>query len=112
MQLNAHRCQLGQVRQVGRVVDEGADMQRVAARQMLQQVEGADLVALVRRKGQPMGEEEQRLHAGQPRLRTMKGPIVFAKLRGMRRQTSIISLYFGFDGLLRGRLSRLYRQYS
>ncbi len=91
---------------VVRVVDEGPEKNPVLGRQVLEQVVGADLVALVRRVGQAMDEVEDVGH-GQPRLRTMCGPSQLARPIGMRRQASMNSLYLALFGLFCGMLSRL-----
>ena len=51
-----------QMLQVGRIVGEAAEMHAVAPRQVTQHVPGTDLVALVRRVGDAVAEEQQVPH--------------------------------------------------
>src|SRR6266540_4006582 len=92
------------------VVDERADKESIAARQMLQEMVGTNLVAFVRRIGQPVRKEEQRLHrrvqVRQPRPLTRCGPSALATEIGSRRHSAISARYFGFSGLFSGMRSR------
>ncbi len=108
---------LGQSRdvlEVRRVVDEGSEVNAIARRQVLEQVERTHLVALVRRKGDAMREKEQRFHVvrDQPRLRTMCGPSALAAGRGKRRHSAMNARYFGLSGLFCGTSARVSSWYS
>jgi hypothetical protein len=59
-------AQRGQVARIVRGVDEAADVHTVPARQVAQQVIGPNLVALVRRERQAVGEEQDFVHGELP----------------------------------------------
>lgn len=105
---------LGEAAHMGRVVrmiHEGAEEHPMPPRQLTQDVEGPDLVALVGRKRNAMNQVEQRAavvcHRAHPRLRTMCGPIVLATASGRRRHMAMKARYLGLSGLFWGTSSRL-----
>ncbi len=107
MHVDAVASHLIEKSRVRRIVDEGAEEEPMPLGQMLHQVEGAHLVALVGRIGQAVDEIQQVGHAVQPRLRTISGPSRLATQSGRRRHVAISSLYFGLFGLFCGIASRL-----
>ncbi len=87
---------------VRRIVDEAAEMNAMRARQIAEDVPGTDLVALVRRIGNAVRQEQQIAHGVQPSPRTIGGPSRLATDSGRRFQAAMNSRYFGLSGLWSG----------
>ena len=84
------------------IIDETAEVHAMRAREVAEDVPCTDLVALVRREGDSVREEEKILHDAQPSPRTIGGPSKFAIGSGKRFQAAINSRYFGLSGLWSG----------
>src|SRR5687767_8629229 len=80
-------------------IDKGSQVNAVARGQRLQQVERADLVALVGRIRDPVDEVKKVLH---PRWRARKGPTVRLTHSGSLRHSAMKRWYFGLVGLMSG----------
>ncbi len=90
------RRQLHFLRHVVLVVGEGGDMHRGDARQALQNMVRADLVAAIRRKRDAVADEQDFAH--QPRPLAIHGPSRLASGKGSRRQTAICSACLALVG--------------
>ena len=89
------------VRPVGRIVDQAAEMHVVPLAQPVQDVQRPYLLALDRRIGQALRQEQERWPA-HPRPRTKGGPSRLASASGRRFQAAMNSRYFGLSGLWSG----------
>ena len=89
------------MREVGRVVDEGAEMDAKALRQMLKRFRRTNLVALVRRIWNPVREiEGVRFRHG--KFRARMGPSALATGKGSKRHIATKRANFGLFGLTFG----------
>lgn len=88
--------ELGRRISVGRLVGKGDEVDAGAPRQMLQDVEGPDLVPAIRRERHPVGQEQDVAH--QPSPRDSHGPTRLATGNGSRFQVATIAAYLGLRG--------------
>ena len=90
MGTGAHRIHDGDVLYVMGIVHQTTQMDLMGFAQMPEQLEYPDLLALVGRIGDALGEEKKIGHGAYARLRLMKGEIVLATGIGRRCQAAII----------------------
>src|SRR5690606_23006117 len=99
----AQVLQEGHMGEIGGIVHEAAEMDAMPLGEMGEQMPRADLVALVRRIGNAVGEEQDIGHgAPHPRSRAISGPMRLAMKSGNRCQVATMRRYLGLSGLMSG----------
>ena len=94
------------------IVDKAAEMNRVGADQVGQEMMGPDLVALGGRSRDAMRKEQDFRQAPHPRPRAISGPSALATRSGRRRQSAMKIAYLGLSGLTSGILEVRSNRYS